>query len=105
MAYGIDGAGEFTRGRDTDVRLVAAGWEVLRVWEHESIDNAANWIEVVVAFAHGPSISGPGAINVGRQVQRLKNRSRRDFRDSACWQAHGLPDTHVRRSSRPRNCR
>ena len=49
------------------------------VWEHDSIDNAANWIEVVVAFVHGPSISGPGATNVGRQVQRLRNRAETRF--------------------------
>lgn len=35
------------RDRDTDARLVAAGWKVVRVWEHESVTAAADRIEVV----------------------------------------------------------
>lgn len=36
------------RDRDTDARLQAAGWRVLRVWEHEPIDAAADRIEAAV---------------------------------------------------------
>jgi DNA mismatch endonuclease (patch repair protein) len=36
------------RDRDTDARLLAAGWEVVRVWEHESMEDAADRIEAVV---------------------------------------------------------
>lgn len=31
-----------TRDRDTDHRLTAAGWTVLRIWEHESPTDAAD---------------------------------------------------------------
>lgn len=40
-----------TRDRDTDARLQRAGWEVLRVWEHEAIAGAADRIEAVVRSA------------------------------------------------------
>jgi DNA mismatch endonuclease (patch repair protein) len=33
------------RDADTNTRLLAAGWHVLRVWEHESPDQAAARIE------------------------------------------------------------
>jgi DNA mismatch endonuclease (patch repair protein) len=33
------------RDRDTDKSLVAAEWLVVRVWEHESADEAADRIE------------------------------------------------------------
>ena len=33
------------RDRDTDARLAAAGWEVVRVWEHEAPKEAADRIE------------------------------------------------------------
>lgn len=33
------------RDADTDLRLRAAGWDVLRVWEHESVNDAADRIE------------------------------------------------------------
>jgi DNA mismatch endonuclease (patch repair protein) len=32
------------RDRDTDNRLVAAGWSVVRVWEHESPTSAADLV-------------------------------------------------------------
>jgi DNA mismatch endonuclease (patch repair protein) len=37
-----------TRDRDTDRRLRDAGWTVLRVWEHEPADAAADRIEITV---------------------------------------------------------
>jgi DNA mismatch endonuclease (patch repair protein) len=33
--------GNVRRDRDTDARLSAAGWKVLRFWEHEDMDEAA----------------------------------------------------------------
>ena len=36
------------RDRDTDLRLIEAGWTVVRVWEHESPLAAADRIEAIV---------------------------------------------------------
>lgn len=36
------------RDADTDARLRAAGWDVVRVWEHESADTAANRVAETV---------------------------------------------------------
>lgn len=36
------------RDRDTDARLRAAGWEVIRVWEHEAVTEATDRIEEAV---------------------------------------------------------
>jgi DNA mismatch endonuclease (patch repair protein) len=33
------------RDRDTDRRLTAAGWSVVRVWEHEPVDRAVERVE------------------------------------------------------------
>lgn len=41
------------RDRDTDERLRSAGWEVVRVWEHEDPVAAANAIAAVVAGRRG----------------------------------------------------
>lgn len=58
-------AGNVTRDRDTDARLLAAGWEVVRVWEHESIVDAADRVQAVVrprsdrsSLVHVPSSGG-----------------------------------------------
>lgn len=40
------------RDRDTDARLVSAGWTVLRVWEHEDRVKAAEAIEALVRSPH-----------------------------------------------------
>lgn len=37
------------RDRDTGARLAAAGWEVVRVWEHEDPVTAASRVAAVVA--------------------------------------------------------
>jgi DNA mismatch endonuclease (patch repair protein) len=39
------------RDRNTDARLVAAGWQVLRFWEHEDMKQAARKVERGVARA------------------------------------------------------
>lgn len=36
------------RDRETDAQLVTAGWTVVRVWEHEPVDSAAERVEQVV---------------------------------------------------------
>jgi DNA mismatch endonuclease (patch repair protein) len=36
------------RDRDTDQRLAAAGWTVVRVWEHEAPEEAAQHIETLI---------------------------------------------------------
>lgn len=41
------------RDRDTDQRLVGAGWRVVRVWEHEHAEQAADRIATVVARTAG----------------------------------------------------
>ncbi|WP_067718427.1 very short patch repair endonuclease [Nocardia yamanashiensis] len=37
-------AGNVARDRDTDARLIAAGWTVVRIWEHERPDTAADLV-------------------------------------------------------------
>jgi DNA mismatch endonuclease (patch repair protein) len=36
------------RDRDTDERLTRAGWQVVRVWEHESVASAADKVEAAL---------------------------------------------------------
>lgn len=36
------------RDRDSDDRLRSAGWQVVRIWEHEAVADAANLVEAVV---------------------------------------------------------
>jgi DNA mismatch endonuclease, patch repair protein len=36
------------RDRDTDERLVAAGWVPVRIWEHEPVSEAADSVEAIV---------------------------------------------------------
>lgn len=40
--------GNRERDRDTDRRLEEAGWSVVRVWEHESVSEAADRVMTVV---------------------------------------------------------
>ncbi|MET9023069.1 very short patch repair endonuclease [Actinopolymorpha sp. NPDC004070] len=40
--------GNAARDRETDTRLRAAGWEPVRVWEHEAIEEAAQRVMAVV---------------------------------------------------------
>lgn len=37
------------RDRDTDARLRQAGWTVLRIWEHEDVEAAADRVEAVLS--------------------------------------------------------
>lgn len=41
-------AGNVARDRDTDGRLEAAGWTVVRAWEHEPVEIAADRVERAV---------------------------------------------------------
>ncbi len=47
-----------TRDRDTDARLTAAGWTVLRVWEHEPSDQAADRVAEYLRFISRARPSG-----------------------------------------------
>ncbi len=42
-------AGNVARDRDTDARLGAAGWLVVRVWEHEDAQVAADRVQAALA--------------------------------------------------------
>ncbi|MBF6328524.1 very short patch repair endonuclease [Nocardia transvalensis] len=42
-------AGNVARDRDTDARLIAAGWQVVRVWEHESAADAADRVQAALS--------------------------------------------------------
>jgi DNA mismatch endonuclease, patch repair protein len=37
------------RDRDTDARLLEAGWKSVRVWEHDNFEAAAEQIERLVS--------------------------------------------------------
>ncbi|CAN7328459.1 very short patch repair endonuclease [Mycolicibacterium frederiksbergense] len=41
-------AGNRTRDQDTDARLRAAGWQSVRIWEHENPDEAARKVRDLV---------------------------------------------------------
>jgi DNA mismatch endonuclease (patch repair protein) len=47
-------AGNVARDRDTDARLGAAGWTVVRVWEHEDAAAAADRVQAAVYPADQP---------------------------------------------------
>ncbi|HVF13564.1 MAG TPA: DNA mismatch endonuclease Vsr [Acidimicrobiales bacterium] len=40
--------GNVQRDRDTDIRLRTVGWEVIRVWAHEPVTDAADRVATVV---------------------------------------------------------
>lgn len=40
--------GNAARDRDTDERLSAEGWRVVRVWEHEEVSAAADKVEAIL---------------------------------------------------------
>lgn len=44
-------AGNVARDRDTDFRLRAQGWTVVRVWEHETVTAAADRVEAALVEA------------------------------------------------------
>lgn len=48
-------AANVERDRDTDARLDAAGWTVIRIWEHEGILEAADRVEALVRSQIAPS--------------------------------------------------
>lgn len=47
-------AGNMNRDRDTDQQLLAAGWTVLRFWEHESPEDCAVRIAATVSRLKPP---------------------------------------------------
>lgn len=48
------------RDRDTDRRLAEAGWQVVRVWEHEDPAGAAARVAAAVAAARKAGLQGRG---------------------------------------------
>ncbi len=44
-------AANVARDRDTDRLLVEAGWTIVRVWEHESVGDAADRVEAALRNA------------------------------------------------------
>jgi DNA mismatch endonuclease (patch repair protein) len=50
-------AANVARDRDTDARLAENGWQVVRVWEHETVLAAADRVEAVL---EGQTGSGDG---------------------------------------------
>lgn len=53
------------RDRDTDARLAAAGWLVVRVWEHDDLGDAADRIERVVRATSTPQHLATGRPDTG----------------------------------------
>ncbi|MFC9519030.1 very short patch repair endonuclease [Nocardiaceae bacterium NPDC056970] len=44
-------AANVVRDRDTDARLAAAGWRVVRIWEHEDPAEAADRVQAALRIA------------------------------------------------------
>lgn len=59
--WGSKISGNVARDRDTDARLRAAGWSVVRIWEHEDAEAAAARVAAAVADAHAARLSASTA--------------------------------------------
>jgi DNA mismatch endonuclease (patch repair protein) len=71
-------AANVRRDRDTDTRLVEAGWTPIRVWEHEAPPVAADRIEWAVHSARISEICRVGSIDPPPiPVDRIRHRGRR----------------------------
>jgi len=44
-------AANVVRDRDTDTRLAAAGWRVVRIWEHENPAEAADRVQAALQIS------------------------------------------------------
>jgi len=67
--------GNVKRDRDTDARLTAAGWLVLRFWEHEETEEAAKAVYRIVNDARRTSTADEFVPNRRRDRRRmLENR-------------------------------
>lgn len=47
-------AGNVTRDRDTDARLIESGWTVVRIWEHENPIEAADRVQEALGTVELP---------------------------------------------------
>jgi DNA mismatch endonuclease, patch repair protein len=52
-------AGNVARDRDTDARLAAAGWTVVRIWEHEDAVAAADRVQAALSPPTPPTPPAP----------------------------------------------
>ncbi len=65
-------AANVARDRDTDARLVAAGWTVVRVWEHEDPTSAADRVQ---AALDTPDPAAPQPPTAERSTRSMSARS------------------------------
>lgn len=65
------------RDRDTNARLEAEGWRVVRVWEHETPAEAATRVQRTVAEARRAATSSGGGRRALRREQSLAAAGRR----------------------------
>lgn len=68
-------AGNAIRDRDTDRRLADAGWSVVRVWEHERVDVAADAVEAALGAARRVVAAGGAAVTAQRIASSTCRRS------------------------------
>jgi DNA mismatch endonuclease, patch repair protein len=59
------------RDRDTDRRLTAAGWAVLRIWEHEAPEGAADRIATTVRTRRPRAAQNASLIDCDRLPKRI----------------------------------
>lgn len=51
-------AANVARDRDTDARLAAEGWTVIRIWEHEQVGEAVDRIEIAIRHLQNKQLVG-----------------------------------------------
>ena len=49
------------RDRTADAALAAAGWQVVRIWEHESVDSAVSAVTAALLRSAAATVAGPPA--------------------------------------------
>ncbi len=68
------------RDRAADAALAAAGWQVVRIWEHESVDSAVAAVTTALgeSGATMPVAASGAKIPDSRQTSRPRSRQHRD---------------------------
>ncbi|MCF2435237.1 very short patch repair endonuclease [Streptomyces thinghirensis] len=67
--------GNRSRDRETNEIFRAAGWSVIRVWEHEAPETAAELVSREVRARRSGSRSSPSLVKVGRPLSRSSTAS------------------------------